>query len=252
MILGVVSPNLFSEEFKRFVELVRDEDVVVELKFTSLTEFTQVSVIDLVDLSDYLDLLDVKALRFPLLDSASVNEFKELIEKGILIADDVDAKFLVVPCSIVEFQSLSDVIKEVYEELVEYRKVMCFEPKLSDFTTIKSITDFMEYLSEEYSPSPFALSYDLGSSRGRPILNDIFDLMSSLRIIHVCNFTKGNERAPLFRPYGEVNPYELLDFLLESRYVDHLFLHYDKKFIDMYVSDVSRIKQYIISYFERS
>lgn len=251
MILGVVSPSPFSRKFKQFVELVYDEDIVIELKFTNLTKFMEISIIDLVDLSDYFDVLKIEALKFPHLDNIVKDEFKELVEKGILIADDIGAKFLIIPYSAINFRTLKDIIKEVYEELIEYRKVMCFELKFSNFTEIRSIINFMEYLDKEYSPSPFALSYDIGSSRGRPILNDIYDLISSLRVIHVCNFTESNERIPLFIPYGEVNPYELLDFLLESRYTDYLFLHYDERFMNTYVNDISRVRQYIISYFER-
>mgnify|MGYP000100089413 CR=1 FL=1 len=251
MILGVVSPSLFSEDFKRFVDLIHNEDVVVEVRFATLDEFTQTSLISLVDVFDYLDMLDVKVLRLPRLENYVGCELRELIEKAIMIADDIGAKFLIIPYSASHIPHLKKLVSEIYRELLEYGKTLCFEPGFDNFTSLDTVLSFMKYLDEEYSQSPFAISYDIGSSYDRPVLNDIFDLISYLRIIHVCNVTSNGRRIPLFKSNGEINPYELLNFLLESRYTEYLLLSYEIDFIHTYISDIFRIKQYVISYFER-
>jgi len=251
MILGVVSPSLFSEEFKYFAEQFCEEDVVIELKLEDLTEFSQVSIVDLIDLSDYLDILEIEIIRLPRFNDVIEYGFQEAIEKAVLIADELNAKFLVIPCIASDIRKFKGIPIEIYSELIEYKKILCFEPQLTSTAALEGIIELMESLEKEYSPSPFALSYDIGTSFSRPILNDIYDLMSFLRIIHICDLTEYGEKISPFKPNAKMNPYELLDFLLESRYTDYLLLHYDDKFTDMYINDVSKVRQYVASYLER-
>ncbi|RLE78224.1 MAG: hypothetical protein DRJ56_00610 [Thermoprotei archaeon] len=244
MILGVVSPRLDEERLSQFVDLVAGEDLVVELNLSDRRQFIEASPVSLVEFSDYLDELSVGLLRIPPLDLGLVDE----LDRAIMVADDLGARAIVVPYDPESEELARLAVDSTYDALLEYDETLCFEPRKAVRGLVDHVRALMEALEDEYSPLPVMLSYDVWSLEGS--LADLLDLMEYVGVIHACAVS-AEGRRPIFSQPSQLNPYELLDLLVEVNYVGYFVLHYDEKFMDAYVGDANRVKEYVLSRFER-
>ncbi|OYT61913.1 MAG: hypothetical protein B6U69_02690 [Thermofilum sp. ex4484_15] len=223
MIRVGITIGLEGGKFKpNWIREIRDPSgLVAEVRFTDASEFGESYIGDLLDLLEELP-IPISALKLP----SPVTS--EVLERGMFLADQVGAKYLIV--SNLKGVNLS---KEVLKDLTGYALTLCFEKG-----------DFLKGLKEVRGLPGYylALAYDLSSCESKEPLGEVMEYIGYIKVLRAFNRSPSGTKLPLFHPEGLWNLNGLIKALSKLPREVLLVLDYDSDF-GTYLKELNRIRE---------
>jgi len=198
------------------------QGIVAEVHISSYREFSDLYIGDILDWLEELP-LPIYAIKLP-----KIIETEDL-EKGVLIADQVAAKYL-----IVESERGLHLDKESLRLLAEYGITLCLEnPEGTPLTP--------QALKASIEPC-LALSYNLSGCRVDQPVKEVIKYIGYVKVIRAFNVSNKGTRLPLFHPDGLWNLNRVVKLLSGLPREILLILDYPSD-VKTYVNEVNRIKE---------
>jgi len=247
MKLGIVTPQIWSKSFEELMECVKRRDLVLEVVLPPSKKLMECSLFDLVDrVTDFTD-LKVVAMRVPEILFKD-RWISDVFEKVLMAADELGCRYLVSkpPRKDGGNTVFSD---ELTDLLLNYKKTICWDNCFTEKRFLHSFDAAKRFIGR-FVGVPFGLSYTF--SRVNDVsVNEILEHSGYIKLIHVQNIDLSGRPIPIFRPEGVLNIYDLLANLVKGGYNGVIMLEYPRQYMNSYVDDLIRAKQYIIRILEK-
>lgn len=247
MKLGIVTPQIWSKSFEELMEYMKRHDLVLEVVLPPSKILVECSLFDLVDrIMDFTD-LKVTAMRIPEILFKD-HWISSVFEKILMAADELNCRYLV---SRPPRKDRGNTIfsEELTELLLNYKKTICWDSCFTEKRFLHSFDAAKQFIGG-FVGAPFGLSYTF-SRVGDVSVNEILEHSGYIKLVHVQNMDPSGRPIPIFRPEGILNIYNLLADLIKGGYNGLIMLEYPRQYMNSYIDDLVRAKQYIIRILEK-